>query len=317
MKLLFTRSKSINTNFQIKMKIGAAIYPLLKAKMKARFKRIKALISPGSTIFGANLMVAGGFLAMMFFYPSPDPALAALIPTRNPEDRLILVDSIHLLPSSTPFSRSFHNPTPTPSPGVLSHHTSTEDTSATLPSEVFLEGISGHRQSMPLSCEARSAVDWAAYYGKNINEYTFFNGLPIHDNPDKGFVGDVYGSWGQIPPHPYGVHAKPIAQRLREFDLKAKGIYGMTFQDLLAEIASGQPVIVWVVGHVNMGTPVPYNASGGAQTTVAKFEHTVIVIGYTENKVTVLDGARVYTKYKGEFKKSWGVLGNQAVIWLD
>jgi uncharacterized protein YvpB len=136
-------------------------------------------------------------------------------------------------------------------------------------------------------------------------------------NPDKGFVGDVYGSWGQIPPNPYGVHAKPIAQRLREFDLKAKGVYGMSFQELEAEIASGQPVIVWVVGHVNLGTPVPYTAPGGAQTLVAKFEHTVIVIGYNENKVTVLDGARVYTKYKGEFKKSWGVLGNQAVIWLD
>jgi uncharacterized protein YvpB len=170
---------------------------------------------------------------------------------------------------------------------------------------------------MPLSCESRSAVDWAAYFGKSINEYNFFNGLPVHDNPDKGFVGNVYGSWGQIPPAPYGVHAKPIAQRLREYGLNAKAIRNMTYKELKAEIAAGHPVIVWIVGHVGYGTPVPYTASGGAKTTVARFEHTVIVIGYTEHKVTVLDGSRVYTRYKKEFMKSWDVLENQAVIWIE
>jgi uncharacterized protein YvpB len=299
------------------MKTDTAIDQFLKAKIEARLNRIKAMFSPGTTIFGANLMVVSGFLALMLFNPSPDPTPPALVPTRYPEDRLILIDSVHIRPTNTPLSRSFINPTPTPSPAALSPQASLDDPSGPLPEEVFIEGISGHRQSMPLSCEARSAVDWAAYFGKSINEYTFFNGLEIHTNPDKGFVGDVYGSWGQIPPNPYGVHAKPIAQRLREFDLKAKGVYGMTFQDLKTEIASGQPVIVWVIGHVNLGTPVPYTAPGGAQTVVAKFEHTVVVIGYTENKVIILDGARVYTKYNGEFKKSWGVLGNQAVIWLD
>jgi uncharacterized protein YvpB len=299
------------------MKIAKAVNQFLKANIEARSNRIKALFPPGTTVFGANLIIAGGFLAIVLFNSNPASNSSLLIPTRYPEDRLILVDSVHLIPTNTPLSRSFLNPTATPTPGMHSPQASIDNRYDNLPDQAFIEGISGHRQSMPLSCEARSAVDWAAHFGKSINEYTFFNGLPIHANPDKGFVGDVYGSWGQIPPNPYGVHAKPIAQRLREFDLKAKGVYGMTFKELKGEIASGQPVIVWVVGHVNLGTPVPYTAPGGAQTVVAKFEHTVIVIGYDENKVTVLDGAKVYTKYKGEFKKSWGVLGNQAVIWLD
>ena len=91
----------------------------------------------------------------------------------------------------------------------------------------------------------------------------------------------------------------------------------MTWQELKAEVADGKPVILWVVGHVARGTPVPYTSSTGNTTTVAKFEHTVIAIGYTENKITVLDGAKVYTRHKGEFLKSWGVLENQAVIWID
>ena len=217
--------------------------------------------------------------------------------------------------SYTPFPPSPLTPTPTASP--TTSPTPSFTPTGTLPSSGKIKGITGYRQSMPLSCESRSAVDWAAYFGKSINEYTFFNGLPVHDNPDKGFVGSVYGSWGQIPPAPYGVHAKPVAQRLREFGLKAQAVGGLTFKELRAEITAGQPVIVWIVGHVNRGTPIPYTASGGAVTTVARFEHTVIVIGYTEHKVTVLDGAKVYTRYKKEFLKSWDVLGNQAVIWLD
>jgi uncharacterized protein YvpB len=113
------------------------------------------------------------------------------------------------------------------------------------------------------------------------------------------------------------VHAEPVAQRLREYGLKAKAVRDMTYQELKTEIASGQPVIVWVVGHVARGTPVPYTASDGAVTTVAKFEHTVIVIGYDQSKITVLDGARVYSTYQGEFLKSWEVLEKQAVIWID
>lgn len=196
-------------------------------------------------------------------------------------------------------------PTPTPTPPP------------TLPPSASLEGISGHRQSMPLSCEARSAVDWAAYFGTEIDEEKFFAGLPADENPEEGFVGDVQGSWGQIPPDDYGVHAKPIAQRLREYGLNAKSLRHMTLEELKGEIAAGRPVIVWVVGHVNRGTPVAYTAPGGAEITVAKFEHTVIVTAYGEHKITVQDGARVYSIYEGEFMKSWGVLENQAVIWID
>jgi uncharacterized protein YvpB len=160
-------------------------------------------------------------------------------------------------------------------------------------------------------------VDWAAFFGEEIDEEKFFNGVPKDDNPEVGFVGDVYGKWGQIPPNDYGVHAQPIAQRLREYGLQAKSVRHMTLEELKAEIAAGRPVILWVVGHVKRGTPVPYTGSDGEETTVAQYEHTVIAIGYTETKIRVLDGAKKYDVYYGEFMKSWNVLENQAVIWID
>jgi len=197
-------------------------------------------------------------------------------------------------------------PTPTPTP--------TGTPTPTVPSEANVAGISGRFQALPLDCESRSAVDWAAYFGVEIDELEFSYGLPRSDNPDKGFVGDVHGSWGQIPPQPYGVHAEPIAALLRTYGLDAQAVRNLSLDALRREIAAGQPVIVWVTGQVAWGTPVPYTASDGSRTIVARYEHTVMVIGYDKHEVKVLDGAQVYTRQWGDFERSWGVLGNMAVV---
>ena len=83
---------------------------------------------------------------------------------------------------------------------------------------------------------------------------------------------------------------------------------------LRSEIASGRPVIVWVIGHVKPGSPIYYNASDGQRTVVASFEHTVIVVGYDDHGVTVLDGAQVYVRRWIDLERSWAVLGNMAII---
>jgi len=265
-------------------------------------------------LVGLNIVVLVGFLVYFFISKQPDQGLASEIlpPTQTveilPTQTQEASPTLSATPAWTPEPAS---PTPTPSPSPTSLPPSP------IPERYHIEDIKGRRQSMPLSCEARSAVDWAAYFGVEIDEKSFFNGLPIHDNPDKGFVGDVYGSWGQIPPKDYGVHAGPVAQRLREYDLQAMHVRHMTFEELKAEIAAGRPVILWVVGHVSRGTPVPYTGSDGEETIVAKFEHTVIAIGYTQTKIIVLDGAKEYNIYQGEFMKSWNVLENQAIIWID
>ena len=197
-------------------------------------------------------------------------------------------------------------PTPTPTP--------TGTPTPATPLEASITGISGRFQALPLDCESRSAVDWATYFGVSIDELEFFHSLPRSDNPDKGFVGDVYGSWGQIPPQPYGVHAEPIAALLRTYGLDAQAVRDFPMDALRAEIAVGRPVIVWVTGQVAWGTPVPYTASDGSSTIVARYEHTVMVIGYNKYEVRILDGARVYPRQWSDFERSWAVLGNMAVI---
>ena len=184
-----------------------------------------------------------------------------------------------------------------------------------LPDVAFVKGLVGHAQTFNLSCESRSAADVANFWGIPVDEVEFFNNLPISDNPEKGFVGDVRGVWGHTPPDSYGVHAEPIASLLRLYGLDAHARSGMTLDELKHEIANGRPVIVWVVGHVWPGTSQIYVAKDGSQVTVVRLEHTMIAYGYDKAGVYLIDAGSGMRKSYGfeKFLDSWGVLGNMAV----
>jgi uncharacterized protein YvpB len=184
-----------------------------------------------------------------------------------------------------------------------------------LPDEAFVQGVTGHAQSYTLSCESRSAVDWAAYWGVKISETKFLNSLPRSDNPEVGFVGSPNDAWGGVPPDSYGVHAKPVAAALQRFGLRAEAQKGMGWDALRGEIAAGRPVIVWVVGAMWPGQAQKYTASNGKTVTVAAFEHTMIVVGYNRSLVYVIDaysGLRQAYPVQA-FLASWTMLGRMAV----
>ncbi len=124
------------------------------------------------------------------------------------------------------------------------------DMAEPLPEKARVTGISGFAQQYNLSCEARSAADLARFWGVKVKEIDFLNSLPRSDNPDEGFVGDVNGHWGNIPPKSYGIHAFPVAKALQGLGLRSVAHSGLTWDELRSEIADGRPVIVWVIGHM-------------------------------------------------------------------
>jgi subtilisin-like proprotein convertase family protein/uncharacterized protein YvpB len=190
-----------------------------------------------------------------------------------------------------------------------------------LPDQALIPGVTGQSQALPLDCESRSAVDWAKYFGVWIDELKFYQGLPDSENPDLGFVGNVYGTWGQLPPNPYGVHAEPVAARLRKYGLSAAAHRPFSWNALRAEIAAGRPVIAWIVGskypgtydYVVNGIPEYYPIGGGMVTVAARYEHTVIVTGYSPDSVTYLNGGGINKKGLKQFLESWSVLGNMVI----
>ena len=314
------------------------ITPAVKPQSAPRKKRKRfSLLLTFATIGMLSILLFAAFLWQR------TPALqvfAANLITSNAAPASTQTDQIVLLPavsSSTPFQPlpPTETPLPTLTPTSTTTHTSTPAATATItntalpsptptasstifpllpPAEAHITNITGDTQKMPLSCEASAATDWAAYFGKSIDEYQFQNRLPVSDNPDKGFVGSVFGTWGQIPPAPYGVHADPVANLLQEYGLNAHAVHAFSLNGIKKQIAAGRPVIVWVTGLVETGSSVPYFDSEGTRTMVAPYQHTVLVIGYNDSSVTILDGSNIYQRSNTVFTQSWQSLGFQAII---
>jgi uncharacterized protein YvpB len=265
--------------------------------------QVIALALPGTAApVSTSAPLAGSGIPLDAPTPIPSPAVP-LTATRDGQE-----SSAPTTPSNTPTS-IIPGLSATPAPTS----TGIQLNAATAPEKVLLE-VAGRGQSLPLSCESRSAADWAAFFGVAIDELEFFGRLPLSDNPEVGFAGDVNGKWGQVPPGDYGVHAAPVAALLREYGLSAEARRGMTWETLQAELLAGRPVVAWVVGHVwSKGKPVEYIALDGTQVTVAPYEHTILVVGFSDQEVVIRDGARLYSRPITTFLGSWAVLGNMAI----
>jgi len=223
--------------------------------------------------------------------PTITPTASATVPSPTP--------SLTPTVTRTPKPRTTHTPGPTRTPAP--------------PEEASVEGVVGHGQLYTLDCEARSAVDLASFFGVNIDERDFLKKLPKSDNPEDGFVGDVRGPTGQLPPASYGVYSKPIAALLRDYGLSAHAKKDFAWGSVQAEIAAGRPVMVWIIGNTWPGYAEDYTTPDGQTTYVAHYEHTAIVTAYDARTVTIVDGFMVYQRTQAEFLQSWSVLHYMAV----
>jgi uncharacterized protein YvpB len=149
----------------------------------------------------------------------------------------------------------------------------------------------------------------------SINEGDFLNRLPKSDDPETGFVGNLNGYLGQLPPKSYGVHAGPIAAILRGFEVNAQAVKGFSWDDLKREILANRPVITWIVNYPYSIESRQYTAaSNGHTTTVARYEHTWIISGYNNWSVTVVDSEYTYQIDINDFLSRWAALGNMVVV---
>lgn len=281
------------------------------------------------TIFLSALVLLLGAIVLFFIIPSSSPSLASFAPSPTstatlPFFRLSSGGTVTLtpfqpLPTDTPTPTATSTATPEPTETPIPEPTETPvptqpPPSVNIPSySVLISGVHSYPQRHMLSCESRSAVDFAAYFGVDISEDDFLSNLPRSDNPDEGFVGDPDDPIPQLPPNSYGVHAEPVAELLDEYGVSSNGVKEVSLDLIKEEIDHEHPVIAWVVGSVGYGTPREYTASDGSVTTVAYLEHTVLVIGYDEYGLTFMDNGMTYWRDTASFLRSWAALDNMIV----
>lgn len=221
------------------------------------------------------------------------------------------------MPLSLPIIAVTIQPSPTLPPMLTETPLATPSpTAAPSYPESHYIAISGHKQAYPLSCEASAAVDWAAYFGVDIFESDFQFALPISDNPDYGFCGQVLTDrWGQIPPDAYGVHAGPVADLLVKYGLPAKSISGWTLEQVKQKLSEDKPILIWVIGNMEYSEPVIYVDKAGREVMVAPFEHAVILTGYDLTTVRYMNNGRFFDIPVEVFLTSWGVLNNMGIVY--
>ena len=206
-------------------------------------------------------------------------------------------------------------PTKMPIPTPTQQSTSIPESEfVSLPVSASISGIFGSPQLYTLDCEARTAVDWARFFGVSISELEFIDRMPHSDDPTQGFVGNINGAMGRLPPDDFGVHAGPVAELLRDYGLNAHAVNGWDIQSIKKEIAEGRPVIVWTVNLPYAVETSQYTASNGNTTTVVRYEHTWIITGYNAYTFTVVDSEWTYNVKTSTLVERWNALGNQAII---
>lgn len=250
-----------------------------------------------------------------------------LIAPDVPAPKVIVLPTETAGPKSSPTLAEIKRETPYPiEEETLPENVETEPTLGTeqaaqpidYPSSHYIRKIGGHSQFYYLSCESSAAIDWAWFFGVHIFESTFQADMPRSDNPDYGYVGDFTTRvWGQIPPYAYGVHAEPIAEGLRAYDLRAKAVKNYTLDEVKQMLSQDKPIIVWIIGNLEYSEPVEYVDKEGRVAIVAPFEHVVILTGYDEESIRYMNNGKFYDAPTEVFLTSWGVLGNMAVIYDD
>ena len=175
--------------------------------------------------------------------------------------------------------------------------------------------LSGKPQRHALSCEARAACDLLAAHGMRVAEDDFLRRLPRSDDPEEGFVGDVDGPVGRLPPESYGVHAPPVAATLRSFRLDARVERGRDLAWLKAEAAAGRPVVAWISAGCRRVEPVERTSRRGTSFRAVPFEHAVLVIGERPGRVVWLDPASGEVKDTDDavFDAAWALFDRAAV----
>jgi LysM repeat protein len=180
-------------------------------------------------------------------------------------------------------------------------------------SESSIEGMAVQQQALPLSSSTAAISMATAYWGHQVSEWVFIENMPYHQNPHRGFRGDMEGQPGGIGD--YGVYPKPLSAMLANYGFIGDEFYTMGDpQELKERIDRGQPVLVWMTSNAAPQNRF-YEWHQGERYALVPQQHVVVAYGYDEDSLHVADPASgQYLTYSwNEFISSWSTFDGMSM----
>lgn len=171
----------------------------------------------------------------------------------------------------------------------------------------------------PLDCEITALwylVQTQPRYRSLVDREALYNALVYHENPDRGFRGDMHGPRPGDSDRNYGLHARALVEVGQHAGIPLEVI--RSIQDMKDRLCRGEPVIAWMRSTQGRQAPVlvrGYQDSNGMAYYTVAYEHAVLVMGYDEATVSYLEPAdgQAHTITWRQFEQEIRLFGKQMV----
>ncbi|MFG3226817.1 C39 family peptidase [Kitasatospora sp. NPDC048194] len=151
--------------------------------------------------------------------------------------------------------------------------------------------------------------------GVDLAHPEFGHSGPLSGDPFEAFVGDPDGS--EEDGTGFGVYHPPVAKAARGYGLTVlEDGQDLPTATLKEHLAAGHPAIVWVDYLWRHLATTTYTAYDGRSVPYAgPAEHTVVVTGFSNGRVSLNDPARGRTTVsEKDFENGYATYGHMAVV---
>lgn len=168
-----------------------------------------------------------------------------------------------------------------------------------------------YRQQRSLSCEYASVHIAVSMLDHDLSEYDIETTVPLHENPHKGYRGNILGTWGNT--NDYGVYNAPLAAGLESLGIPHAAYYGDR-ADLERHLRDGHPTVVWL-GMRGEGYSTDNWDIDGDRYQLTTYMHVMTAYGFDDSGVYLSDpGTAVWRHYSwDEFMTMWNVMDGMAL----
>jgi len=180
----------------------------------------------------------------------------------------------------------------------------------------------GQMPELPRGCEVAALTMMINYRGLMVDKMTLAGDLKksprTYDDPNNGFIGDMYSMSG----HGLGVYHAPVAKLARDYmPREIIDATGCAFTDLFYYLDRGRPV--WVMtntrfSRISENDFVYWDTPGGTVKVTYRM-HAVLVTGYDDGYIYFHDPLAGADKKepRDNFIGGWEQMGRQAVTTIN